>query len=66
MNDGRRALLAVLQCTKAIYVAARCRVTLSAVYNWTAGRCTPNAWARAALFASYGIPPSAWDEPRRR
>ncbi len=64
MTRGRAELLLVLQRTRAEFVAARCRVTAAAVYNWTSGRRKPDDDARMALFTSYGIAPEAWDERR--
>jgi hypothetical protein len=60
MTEGRAELLRVLLVTHARYVAARCRVTSSAVYNWTSGRRRPCARCRRAL-RSYGIALEAWD-----
>ncbi len=59
---GRRELLAVLGRTEVRFVAARARVTVSAVYHWTSGRRRPDAEARRALALNYGIAPTAWDE----
>ena len=61
MTEGHKALLAVLSKTRVEFVAARCRVGRSAVYNWTSGRRRPSRAARAELERSYGIPPDAWD-----
>ena len=63
MNRGRAALLRVLTRTRVEYVAARCEVTRSAVYNWLAGRRRPNVKARRALLSSYRIPFDDWDKP---
>lgn len=56
MTAGRRALLAVLQRTTTIYVAARCGVTPSRVTRWASGDGRPSARARARLRDNYGIP----------
>lgn len=67
MSEGRRQLLAILQRTLAIYVAARCRVTKSAVSKWASGRTQPAPEKKIALFVNYKIPTAAWgDSPRRR
>jgi hypothetical protein len=60
MTEGRAVLLRVLLVTHVRYVAKRCRVTRSAVYNWTAGRRRPSTRCRKAL-RSYGIAVEAWD-----
>lgn len=60
MTLGRRALIALFVRTKARYIAARCGVSLSAVYNWRAGIRRPNQRAKRALTVNYGIPCCAW------
>jgi hypothetical protein len=62
-TQGRRELLLVLRRTEVVYVAARCRVSPSAVYNWTSGLRRPSPAARRLLEASYRIRPEAWDRP---
>jgi len=64
MTRGRAALLRVLRRTKVEYVAARCRVTPNAVYDWMSGRRKPSDGARSALAVNYGITPETWDEPQ--
>lgn len=59
MTEGRRALLAVLQRTTAVYVAARCGVSPSRVSRWASGQGRPSARARARLRDNYRIP-DAW------
>jgi transcriptional regulator with XRE-family HTH domain len=56
MTDGRRALLAVLQRTSAVYVAARCGVTPSRVSRWASGQGRPSPKARARLLHNYNVP----------
>lgn len=58
---GRALLVAILQRTKAHFVAARCRVTSPAVSQWVTGWRKPGVWARRALDISYGIPADSWD-----
>jgi transcriptional regulator with XRE-family HTH domain len=60
---GRRLLIAVLQMTPAVEVAARCGVHKSNVSRWLAGYQTPCDVARARLQSIYGIPASAWGSP---
>lgn len=62
MTEGRRLLLSLLARprTKVCYVAARCRVRPSTVYNWMAGRFVPCTKCRKLLHMNYGIPPDAW------
>ncbi len=60
MIDGRRALLFVLQRTKARFVAARVRVSPSCVSEWAAGRKRPSSRARELLEANYGIRHDSW------
>ena len=62
-SRGRAHLLKVLERTRVEYVAARCRVTASAVYNWTSGRRTPCRRVRKLLSVTYRIPAKSWDEP---
>ena len=62
MTHGRRALLAVLQRTKAIHVAARCGVAKSRVSEWASGRTRPSLRARVRLESNYGIRAQAWDQ----
>lgn len=57
MSDGRRALLAVLQKTKAVHVAARLRVRPSTVSRWATGESVPSAVHAAKLQQIYGIGP---------
>lgn len=64
--SGRRLLLAVLQRTRGIYVAARCRVHPSRVSRWVSGEDVPSPKARELLFANYGIPVDAWPTARER
>ncbi len=64
MTEGRAALLRVLLRTRAVYVARRCRVTTSAVYNWCAGRRRPSKRCRRELERSYRIAAGAWDRWR--
>lgn len=68
MTKGRAALLRALRRTRVVYVAARCEVTPSAVYNWVAGRYVPSRRSRLALEVNYGIPVESWgvDVGRRR
>lgn len=63
ISRGRRLLLAVLQVTTEMDVAARCSVYQQRVSDWAGGVCKPSAAARAALHRNYGIPASAWDMP---
>jgi transcriptional regulator with XRE-family HTH domain len=63
MTRGRRSLIAVLQRTSAVYVAARCGVTKQAVSAWQQGFAKPSAAARSMLEANYRISRSSWDEP---
>jgi transcriptional regulator with XRE-family HTH domain len=65
MTEGRRQLIAVLQRTQARYVAARCRVTPSAVSLWVAGIRRPSERSKIQLAVNYGIPMAAWALPRR-
>lgn len=60
---GRRALVAVLSRTKAAYVAATCRRSVSSVSEWASGRKRPNRAARAALEERYRIRADSWDRP---
>lgn len=61
MTEGRRALLAVLQRTRALEVAARCRVAPSRVSEWASGRCRPSERARRVLLDVYHIPVGLWE-----
>ncbi len=61
VSRGRRSLLAVLQRTTALEVAARCGVTQPTVSRWASGEKNPSAAARLRLAAAYGITPAAWD-----
>lgn len=63
MISGRRSLLAVLQCTTAREVAARCGVVSSCVTRWVSGAATPSDVPRALLESIYGISQGAWDKP---
>ena len=62
---GRRALLSVLQKTRVIYVAARCRVSPSTVSRWASGERIPSTCHREVLASVYGIRASEWDPPPR-
>lgn len=62
MNRGRAALLDVLRRTRVEFVAARLRVTRSAVYNWAAGIRRPSKANRKRISTTYGIPAKTWDE----
>lgn len=62
MTRGRAALLRVLRRTEVRFVAARCRVQPTAVYNWLSGRRRPRRAQRALLEVNYRIEPSWWDE----
>lgn len=62
MNQGRVALLRVLRRTRVEYVARRCRVSRSAVYNWLSGRRTPSKHNRQMLRVNYRIPLCAWEK----
>jgi len=55
MTQGQRDLLAILERTKAVYLAKRCHVTKNAVYNWRAGRNGPGPTARKVLRAVYNV-----------
>lgn len=57
VSDGRRALLAVLQRTKAAHVAARLRVRPSTVTRWASGQANPTPAHAAKLVEIYGIGP---------
>jgi hypothetical protein len=61
VTRGRKLLIAVLQVTTAMDVAARCSVYQQRVSDWASGVCKPSAAARAALNRNYGIPENAWD-----
>lgn len=60
MTRGRRLLLAVLQRTAAVEVAARVGVSKQAVSWWASGIKNPSAAARLKLLHLYRIPPPAW------
>ena len=62
ISRGRAALLHVLQRTEVQYVAARCRVSPSAVYMWRAGERRPSKRVRVALEVNYRIPRDSWGE----
>ena len=61
MNEGRAALLRVLRRTRVEYVARRCSVSRSPVYNWLSGRRTPSKRNRISLRVNYRIPLNAWE-----
>jgi hypothetical protein len=63
VSRGRRLLLAVLQVTTEMDVAARCSVYQQRVSDWVSGVCKPSAAARLALERNYRIPAEAWDTP---
>jgi transcriptional regulator with XRE-family HTH domain len=60
MTEGRRLLLLALARTSIRYMAARCRVKPSTVYNWRSGQSIPSRRARLLLRDNYGIPPQSW------
>lgn len=60
MSEGRKLLLAVLERTSVLFVAARCGVTIGAVKHWRAGRNGPGPRSKRELFRSYGIPIDSW------
>ena len=64
MNPGRRALLAVLQRTAGVEVAARCGVAKSRVSSWASGASLPSPRARLALERNYGITRASWGSGR--
>lgn len=59
-------LIALLQRTKAYFVAGRCRVHPSQVSRWASGERAPGPRARELLErgSGYGIPAAAWDRER--
>lgn len=64
MTRGRRQLIALLQQTRAQFVAARCGVHKSQVSRWAAGEQAPSDNAKKSLSVNYGIPVDAWaDRP---
>lgn len=66
MTYGQRVLLAVLQRTHLVDVAARCDVAPSRVSEWMSGIYRPSPRSRARLLANYGIPLAAWDQQWKR
>jgi transcriptional regulator with XRE-family HTH domain len=62
MTRGRRALLRILERTRAYHVAARCRISEATVSRWRSGEKSPGPKARLALRDNYGIDPKEWDE----
>lgn len=58
-------LLAALRRTTAHHVAARCGVTLSAVYGWRGGSRSPRSAARRLLERHFAIPIAAWEREAR-
>lgn len=63
MTRGRDALLAILNRTKRVFVAARVRVTPRAVGHWATGLRKPSPKAKRLLAVNYRIRPESWDEP---
>lgn len=61
ITRGRRCLLAVLQRTSELEVAARVGVGQPAVSKWASGLRTPGDPARQKLEQLYGIARRAWD-----
>lgn len=62
LTRGRLALIAILQRTSTLEVAARCRTGHARVSEWCSGVKRPSDTNREALAREYGIPRSAWDE----
>jgi hypothetical protein len=60
---GRLLLLAVLQRTTGVAVAARLRVSKVTVCQWANGDRMPSPHHRAELERNYGIPVIAWAVP---
>lgn len=69
MSRGRRLLIALLQLTAGVNVAARCRVHKQRVSEWAAGHRAPSYRVREVLETNYGIPRESWSQlyipPRR-
>jgi transcriptional regulator with XRE-family HTH domain len=57
---SRRSLIALLQRTSELEVAARCGVKQPRVSNWVSGLTTPSAESRERLWSIYGISPDRW------